>query len=69
MCGGCDQRDDAIDALRAVLAPLLDDPFYISAFPPEPSRLRCVFCRAVQGHSIEHTADCPVRRTDALLGR
>jgi hypothetical protein len=59
------------DELRAVLAPLLDDPWRGVDWIPvddrgavDPMRA-CVFC----GDGIAHLPDCPVLRRDALLGR
>jgi hypothetical protein len=53
------------DAARAVLAPLLDEPWREIANYGEPER-RCVFC---DGPHIRHDAGCPVLRRDELLGR
>jgi len=63
-----DEMIATVATLRAVLEPLLDDPFYITAFD-RPQRFVCVFCRDIQGHSATHHPDCPVLRRDVLLGR
>jgi hypothetical protein len=65
---GLRSKKEVIAEMRAVLAPLLDEPFYIDPFH-QPVRMVCVVCRTVQGHSVEHAPDCPVLRRDALLGR
>ena len=51
------------DELRAILAPLLDDPFHGST--------PCVFCghRWRFNESVNHMIDCPVLQRDRLLGR
>ena len=58
------QRDEArrqVAALRAILAPFLDDP---RAPRPEGACLVCV-----AGADQAHGPTCPVPRTDDLLGR
>lgn len=59
-----EQHLAAVAELRAVLAPLLDDPHRNGSH-------FCVFCGAflMDGDSGEHESDCPVLRRDALLGR
>lgn len=54
-----DDRDETIAALRAVLAPLLDD--------PRAEEGRCIFCDDLLDN--RHAPDCPVLRRDELLGR
>lgn len=54
----------AVAELRAVLAPLLDEPWRTIANYGEPDE-RCVFC----DETDPHAPDCPVLRRDALLGR
>lgn len=53
------------DVLRAILAPLLDEPFV-----PGPNGsdmgLDCLFCRVDEP---SHEPNCPVLRRDELLGR
>jgi hypothetical protein len=83
-CGGCEDRDEQIAELRAILAPLLDDPI---------KNETCQFCgaeireaymaygpyRFPDGQVLdlgprripsqgEHAPNCPVLRKDALLG-
>lgn len=58
-------------AVRAVLAPLLDDPWEWGAWEELVTGGRplliCRFCDAPKGHA--HWPDCPVLRRDELLGR
>ena len=51
------------DELRAILAPLLEDPWRDVIVGDDEGRSECVFCGAGT-----HEADCPVLRKDALLG-
>jgi hypothetical protein len=75
---------DPIAELRAILAPLLDDPFV-----GDEGAFSCQFCRVTLGpewdatthnhgplryphrdaHLFVHAPDCPVLRKDDLLGR
>lgn len=64
------ERDNALadrDALRRVLAPLLDDPFRAW----EKGWVICPLCLAqhVDEWNFPHAADCPVLQKDTLLGR
>lgn len=62
------------DALRATLAPLLDDPWQGDQ---DAGWFYCVFCKeCVYSDDVDrgrahrkHKSDCPVLRTDELLGR
>lgn len=66
------ERDEAIrqrDEARAVLAPLLDDPWRNESEGPYWALdwfQECVWCAS---RAPDHAADCPVLRRDALLGR
>lgn len=51
---------DEVARLRALLAPLLADPYRLA----DP--VVCCFCAARVG--VRHRADCPVRDRAALLG-
>jgi hypothetical protein len=60
-----------VDDLRAVLAPLLADPWRI-VVRAGGTRNACAFCRgryAPDRPDRGHRPDCPVRRADRLLGR
>ena len=73
--GGAGAEGDGVtdrDVLRAVLAPLLDNPFL--QHTRHPTR-HCVFCGkalwrvlAAAG-PVRHEPDCPTRRAAELLGR
>jgi len=54
------------DALRAILAPLLEDPR-----TSDDANAWCIFCdeTAFLGHDLVHHVDCPVLVRDRLLGR
>jgi hypothetical protein len=52
------------DELRAVLAPLLDDPWREA----EDGFYDCTFCRP-NGRTYDHKPGCPVLACDRLLGR
>ena len=59
-----------IDELRAILAPLLDDPLYVQM----DGTLACPLCHwsapaNTKDWDFPHAATCPVRRRDELLGR
>jgi len=62
---------DRIDELRAVLAPLLDDPNAPRSGDGEYDFGCCVFCHCEVPGTVpgEHAPDCPVLRKDELLGR
>ena len=65
-----DDRDETIAELRAVLAPLLDNPFRDLWTYSDPDET-CVFCEHV-GLAFDrqsHEPGCPVLRRDELLGR
>lgn len=65
-----DARDATIADLRAVLAPLLEQP-YVDWSEGEYGRT-CRFCLSgepYRGDPPVHTPDCPVLRDDELLGR
>lgn len=83
MCESCElYAQDAADAaeqrdsLRAILAPLLDNPYRTIANYGDPYE-ECVFCECVpESHypygpndRKDHEPDCPVLRKDELLGR
>jgi hypothetical protein len=53
--------------VRAVLAPLLDQPYFIRRVVDGDERNECGFCAAVPGD--EHADGCPVLRKHELLGR
>lgn len=60
------------DELRAVLAPLLDNPWRLE--PEDCSFWICTFCRAdaaadERDDPRTHNDSCPVPRKDELLGR
>lgn len=66
--GGRDERDELnrqIATLRAVLAPLLDNPVDLQ------EGRECLFCgqRAYRLESAGHADHCPVLRRNELLGR
>jgi hypothetical protein len=54
--------------LRAVLAPLLDEP-YVKAGPCPGGDNLCAFCGMEWREWHPHATDCPVRRRAELLGR
>jgi hypothetical protein len=66
-----------VDELRAILAPLLDEP--LRNLDPDAQLDICIFCLAARwvdpsGRAdvdgvFAHRPDCPVLRRDALLGR
>jgi len=67
---------ERIDALRAILAPLLDNPLLEDA--NAPGAVTCVVCRRYTNYAAEgdwrpraplHEDGCPVLRRDELLGR
>ena len=58
---------DTIDELRAVLEPLLDQP-YQPGGPYFAPHQECRFCRSILGDE-RHLPTCPVLKRDALLGR
>ena len=62
---------DRLLELRAILAPLLDDPMKLDSCYDGDVSYACVFCEASDfyGISQNHDADCPVLRKDTLLGR
>lgn len=57
-----------IDELRAVLAPLLDQPW---AYGPQGGDAGqcCAWCLRFADEEGPHAPNCPVLRKDALLGR
>jgi hypothetical protein len=64
------ERDEVIDRLRAVLTPLLDNPWRARENP------NCLFCNALfafdhdeERETSVHTLGCPVSQRDELLGR
>lgn len=58
-----------IEALRAVLAPLLDEP--AERWNDEHKAMECLFCHGTNVGEPEdyHKPNCPVLRRDELLGR
>jgi hypothetical protein len=63
------QKWEVIDELRAILAPLLDDP-YDHTHEDEYECLRCVFCGNARYFDQQpHTPTCAVLDKDRLLGR
>jgi hypothetical protein len=53
--------------VRAVLAPLLDQPYFVRRVIDGDERSECGFCAEAPGD--EHADGCPVLRKDELLGR
>ena len=53
--------------VRAVLAPLLDQPYFVRRTVDGHERNECGFCAQALGD--EHADGCPVLRKDDLLGR
>ena len=77
-----EQNEALIDELRAVLAPLLDEPWYYDCdldADPDTMVYVCKLCDATAhlppGYGSigeidpPHLSSCPVLRRDALLGR